>query len=68
MTEIPSIQFLIIKQESLLWAGRVGHGQKSEQRPPKSRTKGGETQGGARSETERLSSERKALPALRLPT
>ena len=48
--------------------GRVGHGQKPEQRLPKSRTKWVETQGGARSVTERLPSEKKALPALSLPT
>ena len=36
--------------------GRVGHGQKPEQRLPRSRTKWVETQGGARSFAERLSS------------
>ena len=48
--------------------GRVGHGQKPEQRRPKSRTKWVETQGGARSFSEAFAFGTKALPALRLPT
>ena len=43
-------------------AGRVGHGQKPEQHLPKSRTKWVETQGGARSVTERLPSARRHSP------
>lgn len=57
---------LVLKKDKLLWAGRMGQGQKPEQRRPKSRTKWDETQGGARSKTERLPSCRKVLPALRL--
>ena len=45
-----------IKNVTLHQDGRVGNGQKPEQRLPKSRTKWVETQGGARSVTERLPS------------
>jgi hypothetical protein len=57
---------IIIKKESFFRAGRVGHGQKPEQRPPKSRTKWDETQGGARSFSGAFAFGTKALPALRI--
>ena len=54
------------KQETLPRAGREGHGQKPEQRLPKSRTKWVETQGGARSDSGAFAFCKKALPALRI--
>ena len=45
-------------------AGRVGHGQKSGQRPPKGRTKRLEPQGGARRFSGAFAFGTKALPAL----
>ena len=63
--ELP-ISNLTNKQDTLYWVGRVGQGQKPEQRSPKSRTKWDETQGGARSFSGAFAFRRKALPALRI--
>ena len=48
-------------------AGRVGNGQKPEQRLPKSRTKWAETQGGARRFSGAFAFGTKALPRLEAP-
>ena len=56
-----------IKHDSPHRAGRVGHGQKPEQRLPKSRTKWDETQGGARSDSGAFAFREEGTPRLETP-